>query len=296
MSSTVRFSVTRHEQNVVHALVVAAERIAGMDAALACAPDHLSRGKRRAERDLLERAASNAGTKVDPLPRVLREREACLAHLAQSVGPEPRQRREPGEREQRLVRRDVRRRLLAPDVLLARLKRENEAAPPIRVDGLADDAAGHAPHVVDARREEAVVRPAVRRPVAGRLPLADRDRAPYAPGASSTPSDMRSTCAIESAPASLRSRRECRRVLETAEEVRLLEEDRGGIRRRARELVRVDDAAAVRDLDDLEAEPARVRLHDLAHLRIQRLGENDLPPSETCRATKHASAATVQPS
>ena len=29
------------------------------------------------------------------------------------------------------------------------------------------------------------------------------------------------------------------------------------------------------DLDDLEAEPGRVGLHDLAHLRVERLGEHD---------------------
>ena len=76
----------------------------------------------------------------------------------------------------------------------------------------------------------------------------------------------------------VRGCREVGRRLEAAEEVRLLEEDRGGVRRGCRELVRVGHAVPVRHLDDLEAESRRVRLHDLAHLRVQRLGEDDLAP------------------
>src|SRR5581483_2757043 len=83
----------------------------------------------------------------------------------------------PGERQQRLVRRDVRRRLLATDVLLARLQRQHETALARRVDGLADDAARQPPDELGARGEEAVVRPAVAHGVAGRLALADRHRA-----------------------------------------------------------------------------------------------------------------------
>ena len=52
----------------------------------------------------------------------------------------------------------------------------------------------------------------------------------------------------------------------------------------------------MRNLDDLEAEAERVRLDDLPHLRVQRLGEDDLARSLVCLATKHASAATVHPS
>ena len=40
--------------------------------------------------------------------------------------------------------------------------------------------------------------------------------------------------------------------------------------------VRIGRPAVVRHLDHLEPEPRRVGLHDLAHLRIQRLGEDDL--------------------
>ena len=48
------------------------------------------------------------------------------------------------EGEQRLIRRDVRRRLLATDVLLPRLQGENEGALPVQVDRLSDDSTRHA--------------------------------------------------------------------------------------------------------------------------------------------------------
>jgi hypothetical protein len=52
---------------------------------------------------------------------------------------------EAGERQQRLVRRDVRRCLLAPDVLLARLQGQDIAALAVQVGRLADDPAGLGP-------------------------------------------------------------------------------------------------------------------------------------------------------
>jgi hypothetical protein len=67
----------------------------------------------------------------------------------------------PGEREERLVRRDVRGRLFAADVLFAGLQGQDIGAPAFDVGRLTDDPAGHAPHIVGARRHEAVVGPAV---------------------------------------------------------------------------------------------------------------------------------------
>ncbi len=98
---------------------------------------------------------------------------------------------------------------------------------------------------------------------------------PYAPGASSTPSVIRSTCAIGSAPARGRRGGQRRRRLETAEEVRLREDRAGGARARSAEPLRVGRAAGVRHLHDLHAEPRRERAHHLAHLRVQRLGDHD---------------------
>ena len=65
------------------------------------------------------------------------------------------------------------------------------------------------------------------------------------------------------------------RILEAAEEVRLREDHGRRTLRRRGDARRVGDAALVADLDDLEPEPGRVGLHDLAHLRVERLGEHD---------------------
>ena len=122
-------------------------------------------------------------------------------------GPQPGERHEAPEREQRLVGRHVRRRLLAADVLLARLQGEHEAAVAVEVGRLADDPAGHAADELRPRREEAVVRAAValRLPMLWPSPIAMSQ--PYTPGASSTPSEVRSTWATASAPASSRQPR-----------------------------------------------------------------------------------------
>ena len=74
----------------------------------------------------------------------------------------------------------------------------------------------------------------------------------------------------------VRRRGELGRGLEAAEEVRLLEDHGRRVLRGRRQPIRIDRAAVVRNLHDLEAEPDRVRLHDLAHLWVQRLGEHDL--------------------
>ena len=148
-------------------------------------------------------------------------------------GAEPRQVDESAEREQRLIRRDVRRRLLAADVLLARREREHVATPSVDVGGLAHDAAGHAAHVLCAAGEEAVVRPAVatgRCPAPWPSPIAIAQ--PYRPGASSTPSETRVDMG-DGQRARVDGRgREVRGRLEAAEEVRLLEDHGRGVLRR----------------------------------------------------------------
>ena len=192
--------------------------------------------------------------------------------------PEPGERREAGEREQRLVRRDVGRRLLAPDVLLARLERQDEGSPAVDVDGLAHDASRHAPDEVVACREKAVVRAAVRRPVPGRLALADRD------GHSRTPRCFEHAERHRGRHGRSRARpprsppRQVGSLLEAAQEVRLLKDHGRSVLRRLGELVRVRDAAPVRHLHDVEPESRGVRLHDLPDLRIERLREHDLRP------------------
>src|SRR6266568_2103733 len=74
----------------------------------------------------------------------------------------------------------------------------------------------------------------------------------------------------------VRRTRELGRRLQTAEEVRLLEDlarCAGGCRT---ELVGVRRAAALRHLDDLETEPRRVRPDDLTYLGVRGLGDDDL--------------------
>jgi hypothetical protein len=108
------------------------------------------------------------------------EAETGLPQLAKTLRAEPREVDEAAEREERLVGRDVRGRLLAADVLLARLQGEDIAALARGVDRLADDPARHPPDEVRLRREEAVVRPAEGLVVPGPLPFADRERAAVA--------------------------------------------------------------------------------------------------------------------
>src|SRR5204862_5975161 len=115
----------------------------------------------------------DAGLEETPL-RVLGEAHAGLPQLAQSFGPEPAQVDEPRQCEERLIRRDVRRRLLASDVLLAGLEGEDIAALARGVYRLPDDAARHAADELVARGEEAVLRPREELVVTRALPFADR--------------------------------------------------------------------------------------------------------------------------
>ncbi len=281
ISPGVRRSVTRDEQDVVHALVVAAERVAGVDTLLARVRDDLARVPSDADGKLLERCPIGkhrleSRPLREALLRVRGQRQAGLPQLAQPLRPEPREVDEPAEREQRLVRGDVRGGLLPPDVLLAGLQGEDIAALARGVYRLADDASRHAPDELLARREEAVVRTAEGREVPGSLSFAERERGAVA---------ARRLEHAERQEVDVRDRQragfrgsgdEVRRRLEAAEEVRLLEDDGGGVRGRALELARVRRPVAVGNLDDLEAEPGRVGLHDLSHLRVRRLGHDDL--------------------
>ena len=130
-----------------------------------------------------QRELADDGLLVQPLDAVerrerARARSGCAASSSSPsstmpAAAEPRQVDDAGERVQRLRGADVRGRLLAADVLLARLKREHEAAPPVDVAGLAGDPARHPPQVLLARGEEPERRPAEVEPVAERLALAD---------------------------------------------------------------------------------------------------------------------------
>src|SRR4051812_7249307 len=77
----------RDEEDVVHALVVAAERVARVHAALARVADHVPRVPSDADGKLLEccpfwKRRLEARALLEPLLRVRRESEAGLPHLA----------------------------------------------------------------------------------------------------------------------------------------------------------------------------------------------------------------------
>ncbi len=249
-----------------------------MHAVLSSAPDRLDGGNRRSERNLLERRSVERRLEWDALAGVLREGHARLPHLAQALRPEPRERCEPGKREQGLVGGDVRRRLLATDVLLASLQGEDEGAPAVRVHRLPDDAPRHAADELASGGKEPVVRAAVGGPVAGRLSLAECDVAAVRARSFQHPERHQIDVRDGERPGLPGRLRQIGSRFEVAEEVRLLEEDGGGIRRCGTYLVGVGHAVPVRNLDHLEAEARRIGLHDLADLGVQRLGEHDLPP------------------
>src|SRR5207245_3687237 len=111
-----------------------------------------------------------------PRARV-RTRHAGARGRPESLGPEERQVHGRGDRGQRLIRADVARRLLATDVLLARLQRVHEAAGTVRIHGLAGDTSGHLPHERLSAGEDPEVWPAVRHGGAERLAFAHADGA-----------------------------------------------------------------------------------------------------------------------
>ena len=127
-----------------------------------------------------------------------------------------------------------------------------------------------------ASGDEAVVRATVCLVVPGALAFPDRQRGAVGTGCLEN-SERDGIDVRDRQGAGLGSG--CRQLgggLEAAEEVRLLEDHARGVGGGLAELVRVGDSAVVADLDDLEAEPGRVRLHDLPHLRAQCLAEDDL--------------------
>ena len=77
--------------------------------------------------------------------------------------------------EQDLRRADVTRRLVAPDVLLARLQREAISGPPVGIVRNADESSRHVAFVLIARREISRVRSAEAKRNAETLRAADGD-------------------------------------------------------------------------------------------------------------------------
>ena len=146
-----------------------------------------------------------------PGRRVERRRPvaACAAwtsrrRCCKSARPEQRHVDRRRRHQQTLVGADVRGRLAAANVLLARLQRQREAGLAVEIDRAPDDAARHLAHVFHARGHEAEVRSARGQRHAERLPVADRrcrrPSSPHSPGGFSSASDIGFTTAITSAP------------------------------------------------------------------------------------------------
>src|SRR6185437_6809552 len=117
--------------------------------------------------------------------------------------------------------------LLPPDVLLPGLQGEDIAALARGVYRLADDPAGHATDELFACGQEAVVRPAEGREVPGRLSLAERERRAVTSRRLEHAEREGVHVRDWQRPGFGGGCDEIRRGLETAEEVRLLEDDGG---------------------------------------------------------------------
>src|SRR5438874_12106522 len=200
-----------------------------MHPSFASGSDDLARVPSDANGKLLERCLSGkqrleSRLLLEALFRVRAQRQAGLPQLAQPLRPEPREIDEPAEREQRLVRGDVRGGLLPPDVLLPGLQGEDIAALARGVYRLTDDAPRHAPDEFLACRQEAVVRTAGGREVPCRLSFAQRQCGSVATRRLEHTEGEEVDVCNRQRTRFRRTRYEIGRRLEAAEEVRLLED------------------------------------------------------------------------
>ncbi len=202
-----------------------------------------------------------------------------LAELDQPPAAEPAQVDHPAERVQRLRRADVVRGLLAADVLLAGLQGEDEAATAVDVGRLAGDPARHPPDLRLGRAEESERRTAVVEAVAERLALADGDvdaavaRSPEDPESDRVARRDQQRAGIVG---DLGDRLE---VLDCAEEVRVLDEDRGGlVVDGGGKRVEVGAPAAEPDAGNLGGIAGRVGGEGLPRLRVDAGGDDEPAP------------------
>ena len=187
------------------------------------------------------------------------------------------------EGEQPLVGADVRRRLLAADVLLAGLQGEDPAPLAVAVDRLADDPAGHLADELLATRQDAQVRAAVRHRIAQALPLGDHDVGPIIARTAEDPQADRVDADDRHRPLALRGVDQGVDLLELPEEVGVLHDHRGGVvGDGGGQLVAIDPAATRGDDDDLGFEVGQVGRQDLSRLGVDRPGDDDpaLPPGD----------------
>ena len=123
--------------------------------ASASTTDAAGRGSRK--RELVEEAAIDelhAGDRGEPLGGLHRRRMVEPGQPGQPRLAEQRQVDREGQRAEPGIGADVAGRLLAADVLLARRQGQHPAAPPIGIDGLADEPPRHLPHEFFAGGEQ----------------------------------------------------------------------------------------------------------------------------------------------
>ena len=234
---------------------------------------------RHAHGELADDGAGVDALETEGLPRVVGSLQHQPAELDDALLAEPRQVDRPGQRVQRLGRADVVRCLLAADVLLARLQRQHEAALAVGVDGLARDATGHAADVALGRGEEPERRAAEVKPVAERLALADADVGAEVARRLEDPERQRIGGDDEQRAGALGCLGQRSEILDRSQEVRLLEDDCGGVVvDGGGERVEVGRAMVVqRRLDDLGAEAGRVGEECGARMRMDAARDDDLP-------------------
>src|SRR5690606_34231227 len=113
--------------------------------------------------------------RLQPRGERVRPLDAAQRYLAQALGSEGGDVHRCHQGGELVVRADVRLRLAAADVLLARLEREDERAPAVDVRRLADDPAGELPEQLLAHDHEPEGGPAEAGRVAEGLAVADGD-------------------------------------------------------------------------------------------------------------------------
>ena len=171
--------------------------------------------------------------------------------------------------EERLRGADVRGRLLAADVLLARLDRHPVGGLAVPIDGHADQAAGHLADVGVARGEERRVRTAVAERDAEALGAADDDVGAHL----ARRRDERARQQIG------RDDGERLGVVDTTDDRREIADEAVGIRRLEQHAVHVRADLGGRDIDDaqLEAERLGTRGQQLQRLRERRAIREEHP-------------------
>ena len=191
--------------------------------------------------------------------------QAQLGQLREAGPSDAREIDRPSQRDQRLVRADIGRGLLASNVLLARLEGENERPLPVPVGGLAHDPAGHTADEILSRGHESERRATVGDLDSQRLPVADGDVEAGLAGRLEDSERDRIYDRDCDAPRVFRDRIQ---VLDAAVPVRVLHDQAGRVLRGAAKVVEVGASVPGPGLVEFDPEGPEVRLHDFPVVRL----------------------------